>query len=129
MWDTNRQLRRNRWLIFTSPTVNSMTTHMNVLSIDVNTRKKNLIITGIAESPNETSQTLISSLYGIFIHYIDTLEEEDFDLAFRLGLTIRNRKNPRPILVKMHRESVRNSINQVRFDLEDESAKQEHVCQ
>lgn len=106
-----------------------MTTHMNVLSIDVNTRKKNLIITGIAESPNETSQTLISSLYGIFIHYIDTLEEEDFDLAFRLGLTIRNRKNPRPILVKMHRESVRNSINQVRFDLEDESAKQEHVCQ
>lgn len=93
-----------------------------VLSIDVNIRKKNLIVSGIAESPNETSQSLISSLHEIFVEYIDTLEEDDFDLAFRLGLVVKNQKNPRPILVKVHKESVRNSIIQMKYDEDDESA-------
>lgn len=102
----------------------------SILSLDTNSRKKNLIITGINEVPNENPVTLILRLYKFFSQYVDTLEREDFDTAYRLGDPINRRgkkqkqkQRSRPIVVKFFRESVRNQISQVRFDLDDDASK------
>lgn len=92
-----------------------------ILSVDVSSRKKNLIITGLDENLNETSETIIVRLFGIFSNYVDTLERSDFDLAYRIGKPPKNRNKGRPILVKMHRENARNAIAQVKFQLDDEA--------
>lgn len=76
--------------------------------------------------PNENLITLILRLYKFFSQYVDTLDRDDFDTAYRLGdAGPRKGKKPRsrPIVVKFFRESVRNQISQIRFDLDDDSAK------
>lgn len=75
---------------------------------------------------NENSVTLMLRLYKFFSQYVDTLEREDFDIAYRLGdPSSKAGKKPRsrPIVVKDFRESVRNQSSQIRFDLDDETAK------
>lgn len=47
----------------------------------INSGKKNLIITGVNEVPNENTSTLIIRLYNFFSQYVDTLERDDFDTA------------------------------------------------
>lgn len=94
-----------------------------VLSLDINSRKKNLIITGVNEVPNENTTTLIIRLYNFFSQYVDTLEREDFDTAYRIGTKSSGKKpRSRPIVVKFFREATRNQISQIRFDLDDEVA-------
>lgn len=91
-----------------------------VLTVDTNSRKKNLIVTGIPDILNETSDTLINRLYGIFQPYVDILDRCDFDVAYRLGSPSRNPKRSRPMVVKFFCESIRNLISQIRFNLEDD---------
>lgn len=88
-----------------------------ILSVDVSSQKKNLIITGLDENLNETSETIIVRLSN----YVDTLVRSDFDLNYRIGVPPKNRNKGRPILVKMNGESARNTIAQVKFQLDDEA--------
>lgn len=91
-----------------------------VLYLDINSRKKNLIVTGVNEVPNENTTTLIIRLYNFFSQYVDTLEREDFDTANRIGTKFHGKKTrSTPIVVKFFRESTRNQISQIRFDLND----------
>lgn len=92
----------------------------HILSVDTNSRKKNLIVTGIPEVLNENSDILINKLYGIFQPYLDILDRCDFDVAYRLGTPPKNHKKNRPIVVKFFCESIRNLVSQIRFNLEDD---------
>lgn len=107
------------------------------LDLDVNIRKRHLILTGIEETPaesnrgnnkavdeqgaemetedssyNPTLNVAFDTLHAIH----DTLLIEDLDVAYRLG---KRGPNPRPILVKFAKESIRNEINRKRFHLKD----------
>lgn len=92
------------------------------LTVDSYSHKKNLIVTGIQEVPNETSDTLIGQMLATFSDYVDTLSRDDFDVAYRIGSPTRGKKTSRPILVKFTRESVRNEISRIRFALDDDDA-------
>lgn len=92
----------------------------SVINIDLASRKKNLVITGVQEVLNESSDILCAYLYDMFVEYVDTLEITDFDMAYRLGSAGAFRTKPRPILVKFLRESVRDSIAAIRAQLTDE---------
>lgn len=94
----------------------------HILAVDQNTRKRNLIVTGIPEVVNENSDTLIAKLYGIFQPYIDILDRSDFDVAYRLGDVNRNPRKGRPIVVKFFCEAVRNLVSQIRFNLDDDES-------
>lgn len=92
----------------------------SIINVDLASRKKNLVITGIQEVLNESSEILCAYLYDMFVEFIDTLELSDFDLAYRIGSPGAFRSRPRPILVKFVRESVRDSIAAIRAQLSDE---------
>lgn len=57
----------------------------SIINVDLVSRKKNLVITGVQEVLNESSDILCAYLYDMFVEYVDTLELSDFDLAYRLG--------------------------------------------
>lgn len=107
------------------------------LELDVNIRKKHLILTGIDETPaqsnygktrpvddegnemetedsgyNPTLSIVFDTLHAIH----DTLLIEDLDVAYRLG---KKGPNPRPVLVKFAKECVRNEVNRKRFNMKD----------
>lgn len=106
------------------------------LDLDVNLRKRHLVLTGIEETAGEvTGRTRVVDEEGnemetedsnfnptlsiVFdtLHAIhDTLILEDLDVVYRLG---KKGPNPRPILVKFAKESVRNEVNRKRFHLKD----------
>lgn len=92
----------------------------SVINVDLASRKKNLVITGIQEVLNKSSDILCAYLYDMFVEYIDTLELSDFDLAYRLGSPGAPRNRPHPILVKFVRESVCDSIAAICAQLTDE---------
>lgn len=94
----------------------------SILAVDTSSRKKNLIITGVGEVSNETSEILCEYLFELFSQYIDTLEIADFDLAYRLGNQNTSRKHPRPILVKFTKESTRNLVAGTRSSLGDDES-------
>lgn len=94
----------------------------HILTVDQNTRKKNLIVSGIPEVLNENSDTLIAKLYGIFQPYIDILDRSDFDVAYRLGDAHRKSKKGRPIVVKFFCEAIRNLVSQIRFNFDDDES-------
>lgn len=91
----------------------------HILTVDANTRKRNIIVSGIAESPNETSSSLVAHLHGLFVQYVDTLLLEDFDSAYRLG-SVKGKKHNRPLVVKFISEAKRNKVSRIRFNLEDD---------
>lgn len=107
------------------------------LDLDVNLRKKHLILTGIDETPAESNfgrtravdddgnemetedsnfNPTLSLVFDMLHAIHDTLLIEDLDVAYRLG---RKGPNPRPILVKFAKESTRNEVNRKRFNLKD----------
>lgn len=107
------------------------------LDLDANIRKKHLILTGIEETSAETTSgkdraadeqgaemetedsgynPTLSVAFDILHAIYDTLLIEDLDLAYRLG---KKGPNPRPILVKFAKESIRNEVNRKRFHLKD----------
>lgn len=88
-----------------------------VLTLDSATRKRNFIITGLAETGDELSDSLILLVYNFLQPYMDTLDISDFDCAYRLG---RKGGNTRPILCKVVKESIRNDICSIRNSLNDE---------
>lgn len=107
------------------------------LDLDVNIRKRHLILTGIEESPAETNtgrsretddegnemevedsnfNPTLSVAFDTLHSIHDTLLIEDLDVAYRLG---KKGPSPRPILVKFSKESIRNEVNRKRFNLKD----------
>lgn len=106
------------------------------LDLDVNMRKRHLILTGVEESVaesgnrnravdddgnemetedsnfNPTLSVAFDTLHAIH----DVLLIEDIDFAYRLG---RKGPSPRPILVKFTKESISNEVNRKRFNLKD----------
>lgn len=107
------------------------------LDLDTKSRKKHLILTGIAETQaenkpgkgptidgeenemeveesnyNPTNGVALSVLQSIH----ETLTYEDIDVAYRVG---KRGLGPRPILIKFAREQVRNEVNRKRTNLKD----------
>lgn len=93
----------------------------HILTVDANTRKRNVIVSGIAESPNETSSSIIAHLHTLFVQYVDTLILEVFDDAYRLG-TPKGKKHNRPLVVKFVSEAKRNEVSRIRFNLDDDES-------
>lgn len=106
------------------------------LDLVVNLRKKHLILTGIDETPAESSSgrprvdddgnemetgdsnynPTLSVTLEVLQSIHDTLIIKDLDVAYRLG---KKGPNPRAILVKFSKESIRNKVNRKRFNLKD----------
>lgn len=93
----------------------------HILNVDASTRKRNIIVSGIAESPNETSSSLVAHLHTLFVQYVDTLMLEDFDNAYRLG-SPKGKKHNRPLVVKFISEAKRNEVSKIRFNLDDDES-------
>lgn len=106
------------------------------LELDVNIRKRHIILTGVPETVaenrsnkpqldsdgnemdveetnfNPTHAAAFSMLQSIH----ETLVYDDIDLAYRVG---KKGPSPRPIIVKFIRESTRNEVNRNRFHFKD----------
>lgn len=91
-----------------------------ILNLDSATRKRNFVITGLAESNDERSDSLILLVYNYLQTFVETLDISDFDCAYRLG---KRSNKTRPILCKLVKESVRNDICSVRNSLNDEDSE------
>lgn len=110
------------------------------LELDTNSRRKHLILTGIPESKSEKSvgnenndenstvetpmeESTFDPCHAVAFETLssimDTLTQEDIDVAYRMG---RKGTQPRPILIKFARESVRNEVNKRRFQLKEVDA-------
>lgn len=110
------------------------------LELDSNSRRKHILLSGIAEEtgerkvPFEGGETDENAMdddrdyednsynpshdvaYKILSNLTETLNYEDIDTAFRVG---RKGNTPRPILVKFTRESVRNDICKMKRNLRE----------
>lgn len=91
-----------------------------ILTLDSATRKRNFIITGLAETGDESSDSLILLVYNFLQPFLETIDISDFDCAYRLG---KKGGNSRPILCKMVKESIRNDICSIRNSLYDEDSE------
>lgn len=90
-----------------------------LLNLDSATRKRNFVITGLAETNDERSDSLILLVYNFLQPFLETLDISDFDCTYRLG---KRSDKSRPILCKVVKESVRNDICSVRNSLNDEDS-------
>lgn len=88
-----------------------------ILTLDSATRKRNFVITGLAETNGESSDSLVLLVYNFLQPYMETLDISDFDCAYRLG---KQYGQTRPILCKLLKESIRNDICAIRANLNDE---------
>lgn len=99
------------------------------LELDMGSRRKHLILTGVTETenekkrPDENNQQCPSheAAFAILSDLVDTLLFNDIDVAYRIGRTPLSDK-PRPLLVKFCKESVRNEVNSKRKNLRDSDA-------
>lgn len=90
-----------------------------VLQVDSSSRKRNIVISGIAENKGENSDSLVLCVYKYLQPYLETLGIEDIDCAFRLG---KKTGKARPILCKFTKEKTRNDIYAIRTALNDTEA-------
>lgn len=72
-------------------------------SLDTATRKKNFVITGLAETGDDSSDALVLLVYNYLQPFLDTIDISDFDCAYRLG---KSKNMARPILCKLVKESI-----------------------
>lgn len=91
-----------------------------ILSLDSSTRKRNLVISGLGENKNESSDSLLLLVYNFIQPYVETLELDDIDIVYRLG---RPTGKSRPILCKFVREKTRNDVAAIRPNLNDEDSE------
>lgn len=92
------------------------------LEIDVNSRKSHVILTGVnedeTESTNENnfSPVAFNKAVDLLSSICDTVTPADLEAVYRIG---KQGKNPRPILIKFVRESVRNEVMRKKKLLKD----------
>lgn len=108
------------------------------LDLDTKSRKKHLVLTGIAETPEEnkpkrvpfsgeenenemeTDESAYNPTIGVALTVLQSIHEtliyDDIDVAYRVG---RKGLGPRPILIKFVKEHVRNEVNKKRIHLKD----------
>lgn len=95
-----------------------------ILTLDSATRKRNLIIAGLAEEKNESNESIALRVFNFLQPFVETLEFSDMDCAYRLGNPSHSTaKSQRPILCKFVKERVRNQVASIRPNLNDEDSE------
>lgn len=93
----------------------------HILSLDKATRKKNLIVSGLAEDQSETNESLPLTIFNFLQPYVKTLDLTDIDCVYRLGrLNNRAGNRSRPVQCKFTKEQTRNDVAAIRSSLSDE---------
>lgn len=83
------------------------------LELDVNSRKSHVILTGVNENADESSNENMNPhvTHDIALEALtticDTVTSDDLEATYRIG---KPGRKPRPILIKFRRESVRNEV-------------------
>lgn len=95
-----------------------------ILTLDSATRKRNLIIAGFSEEKNESNESIALRVFNFLQTYVDTLDFNDIDCAYRLGNPSHSSsKSSRPILCKFVREKTRNMVASIRSSLNDDDSE------